>query len=107
MTGPLEMLSGHLTLILLLVGMVVFSLLAAESRKLRSFQFQISIFIVIWIIGEMADILQEEGMISSILPDELGIKIHLAAMIFFCGMVLARFYLARQSNRKLLEEIED
>lgn len=107
MESPLEIISGNLTLILLLIGLVVFAFLAIESKKFRSFQFQISVFIVIWIIGELADILQDEGMIGSILSEELGIKIHLAAMTFFCGMILTRFYLARKSNRKLLDEIND
>lgn len=102
-----EIISGHLTLTLLVVGMIVFSLLAIESRKIRSFQFQISIFIVIWILGEIADILQDEGMINAVFTQDVGIKIHLVAMIFFCGMVITRFYQARHSKKKLLDEIQD
>lgn len=96
--------SGHLTLILLFVGIGIFSLLAADSRKIKSFQFQISIFIVIWITGEIIDLLQSLGTIGSILPSDLGIKIHLMAMIFFCGMVLVRFYLAQQSGKTMIDD---
>lgn len=101
----LDLSSNHITLVLLFIGIAIFSLLAIESRKIKSFQFQMSIFIVIWITGEMADLMQDSGMISLIFPSDLGIKIHVLAMMFFCSMILIRFYRARHNDKKLLDDI--
>jgi len=107
LTGFIDLFPNYVTLILLFIGIMIFSLLVIDSRKIKSFQFQISIFIVIWIIGEIADLLHDLGTIEPIFPSDLGIKIHLMAMIFFCGMVLMRFYLARQSNKTMIEGFQD
>lgn len=107
MTDFINLFSSHITLFLLLVGIGIFSLLAIDSRKIKSFQFQISIFIVIWIVGEIIDLLQGLGAIGSILPSDLGIKIHLMAMIFFCGMVLVRFYLAKQNRNTMIDDFQE
>jgi hypothetical protein len=48
--------SDNSTLALLSVAFIIFCLLAAKSKNIKSFQFQISLFIVIWIIGEIADV---------------------------------------------------
>mgnify|MGYP007099591780 FL=1 len=107
MTDSINLFSNYITIILLFVGIGIFSLLAVDSRKIKSFQFQISIFIVIWIAGEIIDLLQSLGEIESILPSDLGIKIHLMAMIFFCGMVLVRFYLAKQSGKTMIDDLQE
>lgn len=106
MTDFIDLFPNYITLILLFIGIVIFFLLAIDSRKIKSFQFQISIFIVIWIAGEIADLLHDLGTIGSILPSDLGIKIHLMAMIFFCGMVLIRFYLAKQSGKTMIDDFQ-
>ena len=98
---------NYITLILLFIGIAIFSLLAIDSRKIKSFQFQISVFIVIWITGEIADLLHDLGTIESILPSYLGNNIHLMAMIFFCGMVLFRFYLAHQSGKTMIDDFQE
>ena len=102
-----ELFPNYITLILLFIGIAVFSSLAVETRKIKSFQFQISLFIVIWVVGEIIDLLQGLGVIESILPSDLGIEIHLMSMIFFCGMILVRFYLAKQSGKTVIDNFQD
>jgi hypothetical protein len=53
---------NSITTLLLLVALGIFVWLAVRSRNIRSFQFQISIFIIIWILGEITGILQNNGI---------------------------------------------
>jgi hypothetical protein len=55
---------NSLTIILLSTALSLFIWLAAtQSKKIRSFQFQLSVFIIIWIVGDLFDILQNNGVI--------------------------------------------
>lgn len=102
------LLINNTTLILLSIAIIIFSLLAAKSKNIiRSFQFQISIFIIIWIIGEIADVLEEDGIIDIPAVENVGLEIHLASMAFFSLMLWLRFYLSKRSGRKLIEDIKD
>jgi len=51
------------TIVLLLATLCIFVWLAAQSKNIRSFQFKISVFIIIWVIGGIAYILQDSGTI--------------------------------------------
>ncbi|MFY9796713.1 MAG: hypothetical protein WAJ93_13580, partial [Candidatus Nitrosopolaris sp.] len=51
------------TIILLLAALGIFVWLAAKSKDIRTFQFQISIFIIIWVLGQVAGSLQDNGTI--------------------------------------------
>jgi hypothetical protein len=108
MTGSAILFSiDDTTLVLLSVALIIFSFLAVKSMNIKSFQFQISLFIVIWIIGEIADILQEAGIIETSNLENIGLEIHLASMAFFALMLWLRFYLSKRSGRKLIEDIRD
>jgi hypothetical protein len=61
MAGFLEY---DLTFVLLLFSVLIFGLLAWRSKNVRTFQFQISIFILIWISGELVNVLAENGYLS-------------------------------------------
>jgi hypothetical protein len=108
---------GSLTLILLVISLGIFSWLTAKSKSVRSFQFQISLFIIIWIMGEIIDILQEEGVLPELKllqqppfqpsSDGLGIYIHVSAMAMFSAMLWARFYLSIRSGKKLSDSLQD
>ena len=56
------------TIILLLAALGIFVWLAAKSKDIRSFQFQISIFIIIWVLGQAAGSLQERNYCTITLP---------------------------------------
>src|SRR5262249_16662346 len=51
------------TIVLLLAAFSIFVCLAARSKDIRSFQFQISIFIIIWVLGGIAYILQDSALL--------------------------------------------
>ena len=97
---------GSMTLILLLVAIIIFSILAIKSKNIRSFQFQTSIFVVIWIIGETVGILHEQGVINHDMED-LGMQIHLGSMVFLSCMLCLRYYHSKNGGKKMIESLED
>lgn len=102
--GALSLFSaGGPTLLLLAIALGIFAWLAAKSRSIKSFQFQISLFVVIWVVGEIADLLQEkEGM--RIMPQhnqDVGLYIHVLAMALFSAMLWARFLYSRRSGKMM------
>jgi hypothetical protein len=103
--AALLLVMNSVTIILLLVAFGIFVWLAARSRNIRSFRFQISIFIVIWVLGEIAGILQDNGIIIlSTLQREIGLEIHVVSMVFFSMMLWIRFYYSERSGKKMLIE---
>jgi hypothetical protein len=85
---------NSITIILLLAALGIFVSLAARSKNIRTFQFQISIFIIIWILGDMITILQNNGIV------------HLVSMVFFSTMLWLRFYYSERSGRKIIEDLD-
>jgi len=104
--GILFSLFGSLTLVLLVIALGIFAWLTARSKDIKSFQFQISLFIVIWIIGEMVDLLQEEGIVSLFPLQEMGHYIHVLAMGLFSVMIWTRFYLSKKSGKKMADSLQ-
>src|SRR5919198_3344160 len=92
---------SYVTLILSLIPLAIFVWLAARSKNIRAFQFQISIFIAIYILGEII----ENNRIAafSILPPDIGPQIHVGSAIFFTIMVWFRFYYAEKSGKRMIE----
>jgi hypothetical protein len=95
------------TICLLFVALGIFVWLAWRSHNLKSFQFQISLFILIWIGGEFITALQDSGLI--ILPvhlHDLGMQIHLVAMILFALIIFMRFYYSYRAGHKVIESLD-
>lgn len=91
-----------ITLILLLATLCAFVLLAARSKDIRSFYFQISI----WVSGQVVDILQESGIIVlSPLLGDIGLEIHVVSLVFLSIMFWVRFYYSERSVRRIIEDI--
>jgi CDP-diglyceride synthetase len=104
--GALLFSTGGLTLVLLVVALGIFAWLAAKSRSARSFQFQLSLFIVIWIAGEIVDLLQEQRVM--LLPyHNAGLYVHVLAMGLFSAMLWTRFYLSRKSGKKMADSLQE
>ena len=61
--ATLLILMNSITTMLLLIALGMFVWLAVRSKNIKTFQFQISIFIIIWISGEISGILQDSGII--------------------------------------------
>jgi hypothetical protein len=101
------LLVDNLTLVLLLIAMGIFVWLALLAKSIRTFQFQISIFIIVWALGELAGILHESGIIVlSTLQDNIGLEIHVISMFFFSIMLWLRFYYSNRSGKKMIEDVD-
>jgi hypothetical protein len=98
---------GSLTLVLLVIAIGIFVWLTARSRNLKSFQFQISVFILIWITGEIIDLLGEEGVIQLFSTTEIGMYVHVLAMAMFSGMIWIRFYLSERSGKRMADALQE
>lgn len=101
------LLVDNLTLVLLLIAVGIFMWLALLSKSIRTFQFQISIFIIIWTLGELAGILNESGIIVlSPLQGNIGLEIHVLSMFLFSIMLWLRFYYSNRSGKKMIEDVD-
>jgi hypothetical protein len=92
---------SDITLILSLLSLIIFVWFAVKSKSIKSFQFQISIFIAVYILGEII----ENNRISlfSTLPLNFGSQIHIGSAIFFTIMMWFRFYYAEKRGKKMIE----
>ena len=98
---------SNITIILLLVAMGIFAWLAARSKNVRSFQFQMSIFLIVWILGEITGSLQDSGIvIFPALQGDIGLEIHTASMIFFSILLWLRFFYSERSGKKMIEGLD-
>ena len=109
--GSNDSVASVLTIILLFIALSIFIWLAVRSRGITTFQFQISIFIVIWILGEIVGVLQEYQMVLlspffNWLPD-ISLQIHLSSMIFLSVMLWIRFYHLERRQKKLIDDLSD
>src|ERR671927_1040233 len=96
---------SYVTLILSLIALAIFIWLAVKSKNIRAFQFQISVFIAVYIIGEIIE--NTKITAFSILPPDIGSQIHVGSAIFFTIMVWFRFYYAEKSGKKMIESTID
>ena len=92
------------TIILLLAALSIFVWLAARSKSIRSFQFQISIFIIVWVLGGVAYVLQDSGrIVVSPLQGDIGLEIHVISVAFLSIMIWLRFYYSQRSTKRMIE----
>ena len=105
--GTLLLLMNSITIILLLGALGIFVWLAARSKNIRSFQFQLSIFTIIWILGDMVSILHDNGIVVfSALQSDVGLGIHVVSMVFLSLMLWLRYYYSERSGKKIIEDLD-
>jgi hypothetical protein len=107
MISPVLGLISDFTLYLLFTGLGIFGWLAWRSHSVKSFQFQISMFLLVWIVGEFVSTLHEVGLFN--FPHEfhdLGMQIHLVSMILFASVIFVRFYYAYRAGHKIIESLD-
>ena len=92
---------SDITFILSLIPLVIFVWLAVRSKSIKAFQFQISIFIAVYILGEIIE--NNRIAIFSTLPPDIGSQIHVGSAIFFTIMIWFRFYYAEKRGKKMIE----
>jgi hypothetical protein len=95
---------NDITLALLLGSLIIFGYLAFRSRNIRKFQFQISIFIIVWVIGE---IIQNKRIVGIIPSPEIGLVIHASSMVFLTIMLWLRLYFSKKRGKTMIEEDKD
>jgi hypothetical protein len=94
---------SYVTLVLSIIPLGIFIWLAARSKNIRVFQFQISIFIAVYIFGEIIE--NSRITVFSVLPPDIGSQIHVVSAIFFTIMIWFRFYYAEKSGKRMIESV--
>jgi hypothetical protein len=98
---------SNITVILLFVALGMFVWLVARSKSIRSFQFQMSLFLVVWVLGEIAGSLQVSGIIVfTALQGDIGLEMHFLSMVFFSIMLWLRFYYSERSGKNMIEGLD-
>jgi D-alanyl-lipoteichoic acid acyltransferase DltB (MBOAT superfamily) len=88
-----------ITSILFWISLIFFGWSSIKSRSIKNFQFLISLFIGLYIIGELFEIRQLNTFLS--LPDGLGSQIHAGATIFLTIVIWMRLYYSQKSIKSL------
>jgi hypothetical protein len=96
---------GDVTLVLSLATLAIFVWLALRSRDIKSFQFQISIFIAFYLLGEIIE--SDRIAMYLIFPPDIGSQIHVGSASFFAIMMWLRFYYAEKRGKEMVESDMD
>ncbi|HMH11101.1 MAG TPA: hypothetical protein VK553_10345 [Candidatus Nitrosopolaris rasttigaisensis] len=94
--------TGGVTLIILFMSLAIFGWLTVRDRKIRSFEFQITVFIVVYIIGEIIEDYKIPSLSS--IP-YLGSQIHIVSAVLLAIILWLRLYSVRKSG-KMIDELE-
>ena len=94
-----------ITSILFLVSLTFCGWLSIKSKSIKTFQSQISLFIGLYVIGELLEIKQVSTLLS--IPDGLGSQIHVSATIFLTIVVWMRFYYSEKGIKSLADTASD
>jgi hypothetical protein len=94
-----------ITSILFLVSLTFFVLLSIKSKSIRTFQSQISLFIGMYVLGELLEIKELVAFLS--IPESLGSQIHVGATIFLTFVVWIRFYYSEKGIKNLVDTAPD
>lgn len=95
---------SNLTLIILFASLAIFGWLAIRYRNIKNFEFQIFVFIIVYIVGEILEDYKIPSLAAS-LP-YLGSQLHLIAAAFLAIILWFRLYYVRSSGRKTMDKLE-
>ena len=93
--------AGILTTILFLSSFVIFVILAIKSNTIKSFQSQISIFIGVYVVGEVLELNSVQNITR--LPSDLGSQMHVAATIIITVVIWSRLFYSGKIIKKLAD----
>jgi hypothetical protein len=98
--------TGGVTLIILFMSLAIFGWLTVRDRNIRSFEFQITVFIVVYIIGEIIEDYKIPSLSS--IP-YLGSQIHIVSAVLLAIILWLRLYSVRKSGKMIdkLESVEE
>ena len=103
--AALLLFSSGFTLVFLFLSLAIFGWLAVRYRNIRRFEFQILIFIIIYIVGEIIESYKASFLVSA-LP-YIGSQIHVVAAVFFAIVLWLRLNAAINNGRKIEPVQED
>ena len=97
---------GGITLIILFMLLGIFGWLTVRNRNIRSFEFQIIVFIIVYIIGEIIEDFKIPSLSS--IP-YLGSQIHIVSAVLLAIIVWLRLYSVRKSGQMIdkLESVQE
>ena len=78
-------------------------MLTIRYRNIKNFEFQVFVFIVIYIVGEILENYKIPSLSGS-LP-HLGSQLHLIAAAFLAMILWIRLYYARSSGQKTIDKL--
>ena len=89
---PLIQAMETFSLLGVLLAFLVFTRLAVKARSLGSFRFQLSLFMLIWVLAEAPHIAGTLGLISSVGYEGYGLTFHMLSMMAFALFMGAKSY---------------
>jgi hypothetical protein len=95
--------ASGLTLSILFTSLAIFGWLAVRYRNIKSFEFQIFVFITVYIVGE---ILEDYKIPSLSTMPYIGSHIHIVSAVFLAIILWLRLYSVRKSGRKMIDKLE-
>src|SRR5215831_8021133 len=95
---------SNLTLIILFALLAIFGWLAIKYRNIKNFEFQIFVFVIIYVVGEILEDYKIPS-VSTSLP-YLGSQLHLIAGAFLAIVLWLRLYQVRSSGQKMIDKLE-
>lgn len=95
--------ASGLTLSILFTSLAIFGWLAVRYRNIKSFEFQIFVFITVYIVGE---ILEDYKIPSLSTMPYIGSQIHIVSAVFLAIILWLRLYSVRKSGRKMIDKLE-
>lgn len=94
--------AGVFTSALFLFSLGIFAVLALRSRTLKSFQTQISIFIGIYLAGELLELNTVRSITG--LPPDIGSQLHVLATIVVTTILWTRLFYSTRAVRSLVDK---
>ena len=86
-SDPIIAMFETFNLVLILIAFATFARLAFKGKSIGSFRFQLSIFLLIWVISEIPHIGESLGLLSAGGYEDTGLYLHAASMAVFAMFV--------------------
>ncbi len=75
--------SETFSLVMILIAFAIFARLAIKGKSLGTFRFQLSIFLLIWVLSEIPHIGETLGLVSTASYSDIGLYLHALSMGVF------------------------
>ena len=105
MTETLILIFSNITFLLLLTALAIFGTLTLQYKKIKSFQFQICMVLVVLIISEIIDVMFDFEYLENPFLENFGSFIHVISMAGIALVFWARFYQSIKARKKFVDDI--